>query len=182
MTGAFLSRSCNFCTRRYRTKRMDVSEFCSDFCRESNSAGKVPKKTCRSCSLPKEIGLFYRRTRRLVDGTNSVHLDAICNKCRNKKNYRNNPEKSFSAAKERHSQIKALVNSYKDKPCADCGDEFPLYVMDFDHRPGEEKIAGISSLVQFRVSIETLLKEIGKCDVVCANCHRIRTHSRLSQP
>jgi len=51
--------------------------------------------------------------------------------------------------------------------------------MDFDHREGEEKLFNISALNANRwVSVAQLLAEIKKCDLVCANCHRERTHQR----
>jgi len=48
--------------------------------------------------------------------------------------------------------------------------------MDFDHLGGKEAL--ISKLV-FQSGIERLEKELAKCEVVCANCHRIRTTARL---
>ena len=54
---------------------------------------------------------------------------------------------------------------------------FPFYVMDFDHREGEEKTAHVAMLVNM-LSINRLLNEIAKCDLVCANCHRVRTYKR----
>ncbi|MBA3694184.1 MAG: hypothetical protein H0X15_11020 [Acidobacteria bacterium] len=54
---------------------------------------------------------------------------------------------------------------------------FLIYVMDFDHRVGEEKKAHVSRLVGM-MNLQNLLDEIEKCDVVCANCHRIRTYER----
>lgn len=62
-------------------------------------------------------------------------------------------------------------------PCADCGQTFPPYVMDFDHRPGEEKSFGLAFAASGRSAVE-VQAELAKCDVVCANCHRIRTHER----
>jgi len=52
--------------------------------------------------------------------------------------------------------------------------------MDHDHRDGEIKLFNISDLIsrKLRVSTETLKKELAKCDVVCANCHRERTYQR----
>lgn len=58
----------------------------------------------------------------------------------------------------------------------DCGNRFPPECMDFDHRPGEIKLFGISASVQ---GWQKMLDEIVKCDLVCANCHRIRTKARL---
>jgi hypothetical protein len=51
--------------------------------------------------------------------------------------------------------------------------------MDFDHRPGETKCFNLSIAAgQTRLSWEKMEAEIAKCDVVCANCHRERTHQR----
>ena len=63
----------------------------------------------------------------------------------------------------------------KNVPCKDCGCSYPSYVMDFDHK--ENKQFTIAK-AKHDVSLPTLLVEIAKCDVICANCHRIRTHSR----
>lgn len=69
-----------------------------------------------------------------------------------------------------------LVSSLKAQPCGDCGVSYPSFVMDFDHRPGEVKVGGVGRLAT--ATRQRLLEEIAKCDVVCANCHRIRTATR----
>lgn len=61
-------------------------------------------------------------------------------------------------------------------PCVDCGKTFPPYCMDFDHRDPKEKTLNIAKVYAF--GRKRLLDEIKKCDVVCSNCHRIRTHNR----
>jgi hypothetical protein len=50
--------------------------------------------------------------------------------------------------------------------------------MDFDHRDGSLKFDSISSIVNRRASKKLLLSELKKCDLVCVNCHRIRSHRR----
>lgn len=70
-----------------------------------------------------------------------------------------------------------MGNELKSKPCTDCGDQFPPSVMDFDHMRGE-KVAEVSALVGSRGSLKRILAEIEKCDLVCANCHRLRTARR----
>lgn len=62
----------------------------------------------------------------------------------------------------------------------DCGDIFPYFIMDFDHREGTRKKFNISMVSQFSTKKE-LLKEIKKCDLVCSNCHRIRTWMRITK-
>ena len=65
-------------------------------------------------------------------------------------------------------------------PCSDCRNIFPSCCMDFDHRPGELKIACVGELV-LTGTIQDVEAEISKCDLVCANCHRIRTRDRASE-
>jgi hypothetical protein len=62
----------------------------------------------------------------------------------------------------------------KSKPCKDCGGTFPPYVMEFDHARGNKR-ACLNSL---KDKIKAFNIEMAKCDVVCANCHRIRTYLR----
>lgn len=63
----------------------------------------------------------------------------------------------------------------KDQPCSDCGVQYPPYVMQFDHRDPSTKSFGIAAC-KSRVSLEDMMLEVQKCDLVCANCHAERTH------
>lgn len=78
------------------------------------------------------------------------------------------------------AEMRAAVRAAKDRPCADCGGEYPSFVMDFDHVRGE-KVASIAvltyKLAATRAGLARLVAEMAKCDVVCANCHRVRTHA-----
>lgn len=71
--------------------------------------------------------------------------------------------------------------SLKRNPCQDCGRSFPAVCMDYDHRPGEVKIKSVSRMVMEHRPWLLIEAEIAKCDLVCANCHRIRTSRRLTQ-
>lgn len=69
--------------------------------------------------------------------------------------------------------VKAYVISLKDNAsCKDCLRTFRYWQLDFDHI-GNSKFMGISQMN--RMSIETVKKEIAKCELICANCHRIRS-------
>lgn len=72
-----------------------------------------------------------------------------------------------------------LAQKLKSVPCADCGGTFDPVCMDFDHRPGTKKVTCVAYLV--RGARERFLEEVAKCDVVCANCHRLRTKKRRSR-
>lgn len=60
--------------------------------------------------------------------------------------------------------------------CTDCGYKGHAAALDFDHLPGFKKLTEVSALLKGPRSV--LLAEIAKCEVVCANCHRIRTWRR----
>ena len=85
---------------------------------------------------------------------------------------------------ERHQsyQRQLYVSRYtflawlKSAPCFDCGNCFPPECMDFDHREGEKKRFTVGAGLKY--SAEVLTVEIVKCDLVCSNCHRIRTFAR----
>ena len=77
----------------------------------------------------------------------------------------------------RRNELAEFINQFKRRPCADCGGEFPPYVMDFDH-VNENKLDDICGMRMRTVSREAIRAEIEKCEVVCANCHRARTHRR----
>ena len=86
------------------------------------------------------------------------------------------PEQSQKYMRTSYRKRKVVTDALKDAPCSDCGGRFPPECMDFDHRPGTEKFRGVSKLARYR--LEVLLAEVEKCDLVCANCHRIRTARR----
>lgn len=71
-------------------------------------------------------------------------------------------------------KTRSVVLKAKDKPCADCGIQYPPCAMEFDHVIGT-KLFDIGGNGSWK-SLPKLLAEIEKCDVVCANCHAMRTH------
>jgi hypothetical protein len=71
-----------------------------------------------------------------------------------------------------------LIAELKSAPCLDCGGRFPPFVMDFDHVRGT-KVGIISRMSTGRMAVRRMLDEVEKCDLVCSNCHRLRTQRRL---
>jgi hypothetical protein len=98
-----------------------------------------------------------------------------------RRHYLANRDRYREQAAARRAEVKAeataVARAAKDVPCADCGNRYPYYVMDFDHVRGA-KSANVSVLIQRGCSLVALREEIAKCDVVCANCHRERSWSR----
>lgn len=134
------------------------------------------KRLCKKCQETKAEKDFPRKS----DG----RLLGNCLECRRKskkEHYERNKavyiERAQKANLERRKKLMELRDALKRSPCKDCGKSYPPYVMDFDHREGTQKITHVSRMLSWSTE-KALLEEIEKCDVVCANCHRERTHRR----
>lgn len=71
------------------------------------------------------------------------------------------------------------IQMAKTAACEDCGGKFHSEAMDFDHVRGE-KLFNISTGACSAMALIVLLAEMAKCEIVCANCHRVRTWRRRS--
>ena len=92
--------------------------------------------------------------------------------------YLRNKDKVHRAAVGARLVLRDEIRALKERtPCADCKLLFPHYVTDYDHREGVEKVYVISKII-FWHGRAKVMEEIAKCDLVCSNCHRIRTHER----
>jgi hypothetical protein len=67
-----------------------------------------------------------------------------------------------------------LIEYFRTHPCVDCG-EADAVVLEFDHL--RDKSFDVAQSLPYR-SWQSILDEIAKCEVVCANCHRRRTARR----
>jgi hypothetical protein len=74
----------------------------------------------------------------------------------------------------------AEVTVLKSAPCTDCGNCFPPECMDFDH-VGDDKLGNVGTMTTNGNSRASVMAEIAKCELVCANCHRTRTKNRSHQ-
>ena len=92
--------------------------------------------------------------------------------------YKRHPQSIAKSHKTRRKLRRDYVKECKaDVPCTDCGRAYPWYVMDFDHVRGKKKF-NLSIASNKMYSTAAIDEEITKCDLVCANCHRIRTFTR----
>lgn len=88
------------------------------------------------------------------------------------KEYRKEYYKKMHA--RRWQELRTYIQQEKDKPCADCGQRFGYWCMDFDHKNPANKIMDVSHATRTR-SKKLVQQEIAKCDVICSNCHRTRS-------
>jgi hypothetical protein len=75
---------------------------------------------------------------------------------------------------------RAVLEHYKNAPCAVCGQKFPGPVMDF-HNVFTKKRANISRLMNARCTIHDVVEELEQCTILCANCHRLVLHNYIKQ-
>ncbi len=93
-----------------------------------------------------------------------------------RKHYYANRQKYINKAYKKRFELRKWIGELKENtPCADCKNKYPYYVMDFDHL-GDKKIL-VSKVINSGSWVQTKA-EIAKCEIVCSNCHRTRTHER----
>lgn len=89
-------------------------------------------------------------------------------------------KKVYFNRSKRKQTAKAWITEYKKTlECKNCGNDNPV-VLDFHHRDPSTKEFEISTALRRTQSIDRLKKEIEKCDVLCANCHRIE-HDKIKR-
>ena len=92
------------------------------------------------------------------------------------KYYEQNRERQLAIAARRRRLVRRIIDACKSQPCEDCGKTYPPYVMDFDHVRGIKRKA-VGAMLN-TVTPSVIIDEILKCDIICSNCHRERTHKR----
>ena len=138
----------------------------------------VMKKRCSRCHKMKSLEDFSRN-RAKKDGRNTSCLE--CHRLYNREHFLRNRgyyrKKATAHKTQKRKEIRELIEKSKDVPCADCGKKYPTYVMDFDHVRGQ-KTFNIGEYQRGFHNTRKVQEEIGKCEVVCSNCHRERSHQR----
>jgi hypothetical protein len=136
------------------------------------------KKVCSGCGQERNIEDFNWKYK-----AKGIHqsLCRLCTTHHSRKHYKNNKEIYVNRAHKRNVHIykenRQLLYEYLTlHPCVDCGNNDPR-VLEFDHVRGA-KVDEVTRMVSNRASWNTIEREIAKCEVRCANCHRIKTSER----
>lgn len=86
-------------------------------------------------------------------------------------------EKTAERSRKIVSKIRKYVQEYKQElGCTDCKEKYPYWILDLDHL--EDKKFSINKFKDYTRSLDVVIEEMKKCEVVCANCHRNRTFLR----
>lgn len=129
------------------------------------------EKQCSVCKNIFDISNFYKNKAR-KDGYQTYCK--VCHYHRNKKYYRANPDIWAGRQKIATKISREFILTYlQNNSCVDCGEPDPV-VLEFDHIKGE-KTHAISRMITLGLSLERIKKEMDKCVVRCANCHRRKT-------
>ena len=145
---------------RYWLKKYDIKT------KRTGRISKIidDKKFCKICKKEKHIDEFYKNKKR-----EKVGINTYCKKCSNL--YHQN----------RVKDVKIKMINYKGGKCEDCNlklENSHYSVYDFHHLDPLEKDSNFGKIKYQKWN--TIEKEIDKCKLLCANCHRLE-HAKLGE-
>lgn len=136
-------------------------------------------KTCKTCKQPKDISEFRKHK------TGKFGVDSNCRICSNLalKKRRQDPEikrKGRIVTQNVRLKVRQKIADYlKDKSCIECG-ENRIACLHFHHRDETTKEFSIAQTSAKGYGWDNTLKEIDKCDILCANCHAVKTSEQFN--
>jgi ATP-dependent Lon protease len=144
----------------------------------SNKSKSILMARCKKCHTEKNKLYQKQNYKKIKNYQKQYREDNLENLSKQRKDYYENNKQSIAKRqKEYYLKNKEKIDAIKKQPCMDCKNIFPTICMDFDHVRGK-KLYNIANMKS--QSWELVEAEIKKCDVICSNCHRIRTHERLT--
>lgn len=129
-------------------------------------------RRCRTCAVEKPLDDFY------PDKARALGRRYVCKACElESAKTPKERERRRATSSQRYRKGREIIAELKDRPCADCGGRFPTFVMEFDHPDPSNKLFNVAMNCGGGITPK-LLSEIEKCEVVCSNCHKIRTRQQ----
>lgn len=196
---AYYRRNRDLERHRVRVRQAGMVELLRDLRR-------VPCADCGLCFRPHQMDFDHRDPstklfsvmtgRAMLMSTGKVlaevsKCDIVCVSCHRLRTRRQHrfrqsgsvpgTSKRLDARRATWRRQAAMLDRLRDVPCADCGGRFPPCAMDFDHRDPAKKESRVPAMIG-RAGDARILAEAAKCDIVCANCHRVRTVLRRDVP
>ncbi len=123
---------------------------------------------CSKCGVEKSIDCFCKSRGKYIKD---------CKDCESKRSRLKYQKEKESKNKKARIKRAKILNEIKNKPCTDCKGIYPRPVLEYDHLPGTDKKGDVGHLVA-SIGIQKALEETKKCDLVCVNCHKVRTYQR----
>lgn len=133
------------------------------------------EKTCTKCGLTKNESEFVWKNK--AKGKRTAQCKD-CTRANIREHYRNNKKYYIQKGANNILRVRKKIFEYlQNHSCVDCGESDPV-VLEFDHVRGNKK-GCISRMISDGCGWENIQKEIDKCEVRCANCHRRKTAKTL---
>ena len=136
-------------------------------------------RVCHRCKKNKRLTSFYWQNK-------NIRRHYTCKVCQHRLDrswYERNKKLRRSYEKVRRAKLARgkedrFLEYLQGKSCADCGNS-DQRVLEFDH-VRSRKVCGVPRMIVQGYGWKNIAKEIAKCDLVCCNCHRIRTSKQFS--
>lgn len=125
-------------------------------------------KFCGTCEETKAVEEFALKN--AATGLRQTRCRS-CQSVASKAHYAKNKRAYSERNRRRKDEAAAILRAWKSGPCQDCGRSFPPRAMDTHHR--QDKIDILSRLVRAG-NPRAIERELAKCDLLCAVCHRLR--------
>lgn len=120
-------------------------------------------KRCKGCKLFLSLEFYTKQ---------EGYPIAYCKKCRN--------SRSVLYQRKRRLERKLRAIDYKGGKCKKCGYKKNPYALDFNHINPKEKSGEVGKIIAKR-SWDIAVRELDKCELLCANCHREITSQSYPQ-
>jgi len=136
---------------------------------------------CTKCKKDKQASEFNFK----IKSINLRHKQCkSCTRLFIKNHYNKNKNYYLEKTRKRNAKLRLIMASHirdylLNNPCVDCGEK-DVTVLEFDHNGRIPKLKAVSSLVRASFPLDIIKKEIEKCDVRCANCHRRKTAKQFN--
>ena len=161
-----------FCKVCFLSSPVERRPYKTDVECSTHSGSTMKKKRCYHCKIKKPLSDFHFKNKK------QGKRHGVCGLCMRGyriAHYQANKAETIRRSKRRNAKVLVehieLIRRYlSEHPCVDCGED-DLLVLQFDHVRGKKR-ASISEAVRHCWSTKSLIAEIKKCDVRCANCHQ----------
>lgn len=125
-------------------------------------------KECIGCHLPLPIDSFRMKKYTRADGSAGYYRYNNCRSCDEKL--------TTERRKRRYDLVYAFAETLG---CEECGEK-DIRALTFDHVDRSTKHQGVSDMISNGRHLSAIWAEIGKCRILCANCHSKHTAEQLN--
>ena len=103
-------------------------------------------------------------------------LCEICGKEMSGRSHKQTCSYNCRRVKQRRARREEIDALKVSTGCVKCGYNAHPAALDFNHLDPSSKSFNVAHAINSLVSKSKLMEEIGKCEILCANCHRIHTY------